>query len=189
MRRDIAERKLQVLRWPADGPCPVEKGERFKVLGFVIEIETIQRKLIPGKPAEYHVTFIRHEPDRVYLLRQGKPVNADQKKDVDIDLPAAERARRDGEYTASRVSAMQMEPESVGPEWKDKHAPRNEERRQRDRSAVRGEDEVRKHIRRMKLQASRVVLETHRGGKDITHMLADIYARLAQQAEENKRAA
>lgn len=189
MRRDIAERKLQVLRWPADGPCPVEKGERFKILGFVIEIETIQRKLIPGRPAEYHVTFIRHEPDRVYLLRQGKPVNADQKKDVDIDLPAAERARRDGEYTASRVSSMQMEPESVGPDWKDKQAPQNEERRQRSRMEMRREDEVRKVSRQLKLHADRVIHETHSQGRDITYMLSDIFARLAQQSEENKRAA
>lgn len=189
MRRDIAERKLQVLRWPADGPCPVKKGERFKILGFVIEIETIQRKLIPGKPAEYHVTFIRHEPDRVYLLRQGKPVNADQKKDVDIDLPATERARRDGEYTASRVSALHMEPESVGPDWFDYKRAKRERDHQNDLKEMKRRKYHNDSRRRLKLALEQVIRENTKRGYDITPLMQDILARLEQEKRQNNLAA
>ena len=136
MRRDIAERKLRVLRWPADKPCPVEKGQRFKVSWFEIEIETINRKIVKGAPAEWHATFIRHEPDRYNFLRQAPPVHAGSEKDLDLDISAAERARRDGNYTASLVSSVPHEPESVGPDWIDPHIEEREERRRKERKEI-----------------------------------------------------
>lgn len=189
MRRDIAHGKLKVLRWPADKPCPVEKGDRFEVLGLVIEIHTLERKFAAGKPPEWHATFIRHEPDKVYLVRQAPPVHAGSEQDADLDLSAEERARRDGNYTSSRVAAMPMEPESVGPDWKDKHQSERELRRQNDRLAMKAESEARSQARRLKLDAARVIIETHSKGKDLTPLLSDIYARLASQQEENERAA
>jgi hypothetical protein len=126
MRRAIAERKLKVLRWPADKDCPVEKGQMFEVGSIKIEIETINRKLLPGKQAEWHVTFIRHEPDRYYFLRQAPPVHAGSEKDLDLDLSATERARRDGSYTSSKVAASPGEPETVGPDWEDPNSAERE---------------------------------------------------------------
>ena len=122
MRRKIASGDLRVLRWPADRDCPVEKGQRFKVQAVEIEIETVQRKIVKGKPPEWHATFIRHEKERINLLRQSPPVHATHEKPEDIDIGMAERARRDGNYTSSRVSAVPDEPESVGPDWKDEMA-------------------------------------------------------------------
>lgn len=135
-RKSIAEGKVKVLRWPADEECPVEKGQRYKIRGVEIEIESIKRKINKGQPAEWHVTFIRHEPDRVFLLRQAPPVHAGSEKDRDIDLNATERARRDGSYTSSRVSAVPHEPESVGPEWSDPNAAQREEWRRMARAQV-----------------------------------------------------
>ncbi len=71
MRRKIANGEVKVLRWPAEHPCPVENGDRFKVQGIEIEIHSVNRHIAPGKPVEWHATFVRHEKDRVYLLRQG----------------------------------------------------------------------------------------------------------------------
>jgi hypothetical protein len=181
MRLSIAEKTIKVLRWPADEPCPVEKGEKFEVRGAVIEIETINRKIVKGAPAEWHATFIRHEPDRVHLLRQNPPVHAGSEKDLDIALPAAERARRDGNYTSSRVSAMPMEPESVGPDWID---PRSAERSLLHK-------EARKDLERERMeQAAKSRLNRILKGlpaDQAQHMLIQIEA-LCQQAEEKTAA-
>ena len=181
MRRDIAEKKLRVLRWPADAICPVEKGQRFEIRGVVIEIETIKRKLIPGKPAEWHATFVRHEPDRVHLIRQAPPVHAGSEKDLDLDISAEERARRDGNYTSSRVSAMPMEPESVGPDWEDARAA--------EREAVR--QAARKDIERQRMeQAAKSRLNRVLRGlppDQAQHMLIQIQA-LCEQVEQKTAA-
>ena len=181
MRRDIAERKLKVLRWPAEGPCPVEKGQRFEIRGVIIEIETINRKIVKGAPAEWHATFVRHEPDRVHLLRQAPPVHAGSEKDLDLDISAEERARRDGNYTSSRVSAMPMEPESVGPEWQDPKAAEREVMRH----------EARKEIERQRMeQAAKSRLNRLLRGlppDQAQHMLIQIEA-LCEQAEQKTAA-
>ena len=136
MRRKIASGDLKVLRWPADRECPVEKGQRFKVQAVEIEIESVQRKIVKGKPVEWHATFIRHEKDRVFLLRQAPPVHATHETLDDISVSKAERARRDGNYTSSRVSAVPDEPESVGPDWKDDMAEKRRLRHQQERREV-----------------------------------------------------
>ena len=136
MRRKIANGEVKVLRWPADQPCPVQNGDRFKVQGIEIEIHSVKRHIAPGKPVEWHATFIRHEKDRVYLLRQAPPVHATHETLEDISVSKAERARRDGNYTSSRVSAVPDEPESVGPDWKDDMAEKRRLRHQQERREV-----------------------------------------------------
>ena len=181
MRLGIAERKIKVLRWPADVPCPVKKGDRFEIRGVVIQIESINRKIVKGAPAEWHATFIRHEPDRVHLLRQAPPVHAGSEKDLDLDISAEERARRDGNYTSSRVSAMPMEPESVGPEWEDPRAAEKELMRQT----------ARKDIERQRMeQAAKSRLNRVLRGlppEQAQHMLAQIEA-LCEQVEDKQAA-
>jgi hypothetical protein len=118
-RNKIADFETSLIRYPADQDCPVKKGQTYHLRGCSITIESVKRKLIPGKVAEWHVSFVRHEDDKVYLLRQAPPVHANSEQDQHINISAQERARRDGQYTSSSVSAVPQEPESVGPEWKD----------------------------------------------------------------------
>ena len=118
-RNKIADFETSLIRYPADRECPVKKGQTYQLRGCSIVIESVKRKLIPGKTPEWHVSFVRHEDDRVYLLRQSPPVHANSEQDSHLNISAQERARRDGQYTSSSVSAVPQEPESVGPEWKD----------------------------------------------------------------------
>lgn len=181
MRVGIADRKIKVLRWPADEPCPVEKGDRFEIRGVVIEIESIKRKINKGQPAEWHATFIRHEPDRVHLLRQAPPVHAGSEKDLDIDLSATERARRDGCYTSSKVAAMPLEPESVGPDWDDAKAAEREAIRHAARKEIERE--------RMEQAAKSRINRLLRGlpPDQAQHMLIQIEA-LCEQVEQKTAA-
>jgi hypothetical protein len=179
-RRQINERKVAVLRFPASKPCPVEPGQHHSLQSCVIEIESVHRKIIKGKEAEWHVTFIRHEPDHKHFLRQSPPVHASSEQDANLDLSKAERARRDGNYTGTTYSAMPNEPESVGPDWEDKRAPERELQRQEERrarvTAQRNDAEVDKLAARVK----QVGKQVGRNGVDLTPALADIYERLAK---------
>jgi hypothetical protein len=149
LRRSIAEGKVKVLIWPADQECPVQKGQRFKIQSIEIEIETVQRKIVKGRAPEWHATFVRHEPDRVYLLRQAPPVHATHEQDHDLDSSMAERARRDGQYTSSRLTAVPNEPETVGPDWKDPNAEKRRLRHKEDRATQEKERRLRLLQRRL----------------------------------------
>ena len=149
MRRAIAQGKMRVLRWPADRECPVDKGQRFKVQSIEIEIETIQRKIVKGKPPEWHATYIRIEKDRVHLLRQAPPVHATHEKDNNLDNGLAEQARRDGNYTSSHLTAVPQEPETVGPDWKDPNAEKRKLRHKEHRQEVERERRERLLHRRL----------------------------------------
>jgi hypothetical protein len=179
-RRQINERKVAVLRFPASKPCPVEPGQHHSLQSCVIEIESVHRKIIKGKEAEWHVTFIRHEQDKVNLLRQSPPVHASSEQDANLDLSKAERARRDGNYTGTTYSAMPHEPESVGPDWEDKRAAERELQRQEERRArmteAREREEAEKAIARFKTEIRGKVGK----GKDLTPLLADVFERLAR---------
>lgn len=141
-RTDIAHGKIRRLVYPAatnhkpprSRPCPVSKGERIQVREWlIIEIEKVNRKLIRGRAAEWHVTFIRHEADRPQLLRRvpsGLPSGSDEAD----GLSEVERARRDSHYTTSPRLAIVAEPESVGPDWEDKDRGRREMERQKARA-------------------------------------------------------
>jgi phage protein D len=188
-RKAINERKVSVLRYPASEPCPVGEGQFYKLQSCVIEIERPHRKIVKGKPAEWHVTFIRHEQDRVNLLRQSPPVHATGEQDASLNMTQAERARRDGNYTSTTYAAMPHEPESVGPDWQDKGAAERELKRQESRRALRAERDARDAARLVKAQGARVILESAKMGRDITPLLADIFARLKREADELDKAA
>lgn len=183
-RKQINERKVAVLRFPASKPCPVEAGERYPHQSCVIEIESVHRKIIKGKEAEWHVTFIRHEQDKINLLRQSPPVHASSEQDANLDLSKAERARRDGNYTGTTYSAMPNEPESVGPDWQDKRAPERELQRQEERRARMTEAREREEAEKAAARFKHELLGKVGKGKDLTPLLADVFERLARDERE-----
>lgn len=144
-RKAIARKEVSVLIWPAVSengkplPAPVSKGERFAVHGVpVIQIESCNRKLPAGKPAEWHATFVRHEVDRPQLLRRvpsGLPTSNDR-ADGRSDI---ERARVESAYTSSMRMAIVDEPESVGPDWVDTGAAQRTKRRHEARQEMEAE--------------------------------------------------
>lgn len=187
MRRKIARKEVSVLVWPAvddDGnllPAPVSKGDRFQVHGVpVIQIESCARKLPAGRPAEWHASFVRLEVDRPQLLRRV-PSGLPSPHDKSDGLSEVERARVEGAYTSSLRMALVDEPESVGPDWKDRGVAEREKRRQSDRRVVQDEEA---EARRAAARVKQVVLETGRKGKDLTPLLDDIYRRLAEESKE-----
>ena len=181
MRRKISAGDIAVLRWPAKtDKAPVAKGDRFTVGSSVIVIETVSRKLPAGKPAEWHASFVRIVEDKPQLLRRvpsGLPTPSDRLDGRSV----VERARVESAYTSAAKLALVDEPESVGPDWKDTGVAEREARRLKDRRVVQDEEtEARKAAARVK----QVVLETGRKGKDLTPLLDDIYARLAEETKE-----
>ena len=174
-RKKIANGEMRVLIWPADRPCPVKKGQRFKVMGIVIQIHSIERRIQAGKPVQWHATYVRHEPDRVYLVRQSQPTRATHEKPEDVTLDMAERARRDGNYTSSRVAAMPMEPESVGPDWKDKKRLERERERQRALREMRRKKYERDTSRRVKIAVEQKFKHLHAQDVDFMPLVAEIY--------------
>ena len=189
MRRKIANGDMRVLRWPADRDCPVEKGQRFKVMGIVIQIHSIERRIQAGKPVQWHATYIRHEPDRVYLVRQSQPARATHEKPEDVTLDMAERARRDGNYTSSRVAAMPMEPESVGPDWKDKRRLERERQRQEAMKQIRRKKYERDTSRRVKIAVEQKFKELNAKDCDYMPLVAEIYEILDRWTVTRRNAA
>jgi hypothetical protein len=188
-RRAINAREITTLIWPAALPCPVNKGEMYELQSCVIEIEQPSRKLVKGRPAEWHVKFVRHEVDRVNLLRASPPMRAPSADDAHLDLSDTERARREGQYTTSRYAAMPDEPESVGPDWEDKRRGERELRRNEDRRAVDKEAIARDGLRTLKARSAQTILALGAKGYDVTPCLNDIYERLAQEEREMRDAA
>lgn len=185
-RTAINNRDISVLIWPAVDdqgrslPCPVAKGDRFKIRSVEIEIENPTRKLPKGRKAEWHATFVRHERDRPQLLRRV-PSGIPDGPDHVAGRSEQERARVESAYTSSPRQALVDEPESVGPDWKDHGVAEREKRRQDDRREVLDQEaEVMKAAARLK----QVGKEQARKGKDLTPLLADIYARLAAETKE-----
>ena len=183
-RKAVNDRKATVLRWPAVHECPVAKGERYPLQSCVIEIETVSRKLVKGRPAEWQATFIRHEQDRVFNLRQNPPSHASSEKDAHLDISAAEKARRDGSYTASNATAVPHEPESVGPDWKDTGAAGRELVRQDERKARMTADQQDAEVDKAAARLKQVGKTLGRDGHDLTHFLADLYERMATEERE-----
>lgn len=154
LRTQIVDWQLKVLRWPADQPCPVKVGDRFPIRGgtITIEINRVTRKLVRGKGAEWHATFIRHEKDRPQLLRFTPPTRPPRVADQLIGLTETERARRESAYTSSLNQASPEEPESVGPDWEDPHRMNRELNRQharREQEIERQEAAARRELGRL----------------------------------------
>lgn len=184
-RTDIAHGKIRRLIYPAatkhdpprPRPCPVAKGERIQVRKWLtIEIEKVSRKLVRGKPAEWHVTFIRHEADRPQLLRRV-PSGLPRKSNETDGLSDVERARRDSHYTTSPRLAIVGEPESVGPDWEDKGTVK----REMDRQSARAEREAEQREAAIRRRLTRVT-----GGLPIEqrlHILREIEQLLAGESQ------
>lgn len=194
-RKAIARKETAVLIWPAVGeegvllPAPVSKGERFAVHGVpMIQIESCNRKLPAGKPAEWHATFVRLEVDRPQLLRRvpsGLPSSSDM-ADGRTDI---ERARVESAYTSSARMAIVDEPESVGPDWKDGKAAERDLGRRKDAAEIRALDFARKENRRFKSEVAETMKQMIGSGRDLTPLLNDIYERLARERRDMDEAA
>lgn len=181
-RQDINEGKVRVLRYPASKPCPLRVAERYPLQSCIIEIERVIRKLIKGKEAEWHVTFIRHEQDRPYMLRFTPPAHAERNDRKDADAATIERARVESAYTSTTHSASPHEPESVGPDWEDKHKAERELKRQKAR-------EERERERMQQAAKSRLnrLLNNAKTREEAQFLLAGIVA-LCEQAEQKTSA-
>ena len=171
-RQSINKGKVSRIRYPGDRPCPVEVGDRFALRSCEVLIDHVERKIVKGRPAEWHASFVRIEDERTYLLRRSPPAHAET--DQDVDLSRAEQARRDGNYTSSRFAALTNEPESVGPDWQDRSVAdravrwqqdRNEERMKADKDA-----EDRETITRLKARITQVATEISRRGDSIEEL-------------------
>jgi len=189
MRRRIARKEVSVLIWPAVGgdgellPAPVKRGERFAVHGVpVIQIESCNRKLPAGKPAEWHASFVRLEVDRPQLLRRV-PSGLPSAHDKSDGLSDIERARVEGNYTSSARMALVDEPESVGPDWKDHGVNEREKNRLAALREQKAEDLAREEARKLKARVDQVVIRTGKKGVDLTHELQPIYDRLNEMEE------
>lgn len=183
MRRKISAGDISVLRWPAKtDKAPVAKGDRFTVGSSVIVIETVSRKLPAGKPAEWHASFVRIVEDKPQLLRRvpsGLPTPSDRLDGRSV----VERARVESAYTSSARMAIVDEPESVGPDWVDVGKAKREVRRQNDRRSQNRDDEVRRDLQRFKIRAGQELIRLGRCGHDLTPLLTDLYARIAEEEQ------
>lgn len=188
-REAINERKVTVLKWPASKPCPVEKGERYKLRSCEVEIDTINRKLVKGKGAEWHVTFVRHERDVPQLLRFTPPTRAPRETDSQLGMTETEKARREGNYTSSLKSASPHEPESVGPDWVDPARGTRELKRQEARRQERAERDARETSRLVRERVTHIFMEAVKNGNDISSAVTAIYALLDEASQGTQRAA
>lgn len=184
MRRKISAGDISVLRWPAKtDKAPVAKGDRFTVGSSVIVIETVSRKLPAGKPAEWHASFVRIVEDKPQLLRRvpsGLPTPSDRLDGRSV----VERARVESAYTSSARMALVDEPESVGPDWKDPGVAEREKNRQEAVKARMSEERVLREATNLAARVKQEVIERGSKGEDLTHLLADVYARLAKERKE-----
>ena len=192
-RKAVNERKATMLRWPATKvvrdqtihlPCPLEKGDRFELQSCAIEIDTVTRKLIKGRPAEWQATFIRHEQDTVNLLRFTPPTRAPRAEDSSIGLTDTEKARREGSYTSTAHAASPHEPESVGPDWEDKHAAERELARQTQRRERMTTEQQDREVDKAAARLKQVYKTMGRNGTDLTYVLEDLYKRMANDERE-----
>lgn len=178
------ERKARILQWPHAGKCPVEVGERFELQSCVIEITRVRESLKAGADPLWIAEFTRHEEEKPQLLRFVPPTRQPSRSDDNLDLSATERARRESAYTSTSHAASPHEPETVGADWEDK----NRGKRELERQAAYRErmDEERTLVEATKLAArvKQEVIARGAKGEDLTHLLADVYERLAGDQKE-----
>lgn len=118
------------------------------------------------------------------LLRSAPPAHADHEEITDLDAFAIKRAAAESAYTSSEYAAMPNEPESVGPDWEDKGRAKREKDRLDERKAAMSEATLEMEAKKLAARAKQVVLERGRKGEDLTHLLADVYERLANETRE-----
>ena len=180
LRDKINNGDIAVLRFPAAKDCPVAKGDTFELRSCSIVIESVNRKLPAGKPAEWHVQFVRLDVDRPQLLRRV-PSGLPTPHDRHDGLSAIERARRESAYTSSPKQALVDEPESVGPDWKDPGAAARETKRLEAVKERMSEERVLREATNLAARVKQEVIERGAKGHDLTHLLADVYERLANE--------
>ena len=178
------ERKARILQWPHAGKCPVEVGDRFELQSCVIEITRVRESLKAGADPLWIAEFTRHEEEKVFLLRSAPPAHADHEEQTDLDAAAIKKAAAESAYTSSQHGALPNEPESVGPDWEDKGRAKREKDRLDERKAAMSEAMLEMEAKKLAARAKQVVLERGRKGEDLTHLLADVYARLACERKE-----
>jgi len=185
----VNERRARVLQWPHGDSCPVRVGERFELQSCVIEITRVRESLKAadeeGRPRSLWIAeFTRHEEEKPQLLRFVPPTRQPSRSDDNLDLSATERARRESAYTSTSHAASPHEPETVGADWEDK----NRGKRELERQAAYRErmDEERTLVEATKLAArvKQEVIARGAKGEDLTHLLADVYERLAGDQKE-----
>ena len=183
------ERKARILQWPHGDSCPVRVGERFELQSCVIEITRVRESLKAadeeGRPRSLWIAeFTRHEEEKVFLLRSAPPAHADQEEQTDLDAAAIKKAAAESAYTSSQHGALPNEPESVGPDWEDKGRAKREKDRLDERKAAMSEAMLEMEAKKLAARAKQVVLERGRKGEDLTHLLSDVYERLACERKE-----
>lgn len=99
-----------------DKEPPVRKGELYHLACGRVEVDSVARRIVAGRPAEWQITFTRHLVDRLYFLRSTVP-GADP--DELVKAPTSgdiEHARIDGNYrTEPEVDGDPLA--CVPPEW------------------------------------------------------------------------
>jgi len=175
----VNERKARILQWPHAGKCPVEVGDRFELQSCVIEITRVRESLKAGADPLWIAEFTRHEEEKPQLLRFVPPTRQPSHKDDNLDLSATERARRESAYTSTSHAASPHEPETVGADWEDKRRGERELERQKAVRERMSEERVMVEATKLAARVKQEVIERGSKGEDLTHLLADVYERLA----------
>lgn len=122
---------------------PVQKGEVYHLTCGRIEVESVTRKIVPGRGAEWQIKFIRHLKDRLYFLRSTVP-GADP--DELVKAPTAsdiQHARIDGNYRTEPEHGGDPLP-CVPPDWEDRSRMDRKVTHLKDRESVRAEDDLKR---------------------------------------------
>lgn len=179
-RREIAN-GLGRLIYPANRPCPVEQGERFALQSVEIVVERVRRKLVKGREAEWHVELLRREVERPRLLRATPPAHADHSRDGDLDADGIRKAAIESAYTSSPVAALSNEPESVGPDWRDRTAEARELNRLEARRERVSNAQIQAEVDRLAARLKQTGRTLGDAGHDPSEMLDEIRERLARE--------
>jgi hypothetical protein len=182
-RRDLQSGKLRVLVWPDSPEPPVSPGERFYLQGVRIDIERVERKIIKGRPAEWHATFSREEDEVKYLLRATPPSHADSQEDRELDAEGIHRAAVESAYTSSPVAAISGEPESVGPDWEDRGRAAREVQHQEARKAARDRERFDAELTRIQSRFRQEARERFNRGEDPDPLFAAVWHALLDAAD------
>lgn len=181
-RDRINNREVSVVRWPNRSECPVVAGQEFSLRSCVIRMDQPTRKLVKGK-WEWQCSFTRIEVDRPQLLRRV-PSGMPDGPDKTVGLSDIERARVESAYTSSPHLALDGEPESVGPDWKDAGVAEREAKRQKAVRERMTEERVMREADNLAARVKQEVIRRGSKGHDLTHLLADVYERLAAEDKE-----
>ncbi len=152
---DLVRGGAKMIVFPAPGKdpvCPVSKGEIYHLPGERIQVDTVTRKVMKGREAEWHIGYIRLARDRVLLLRQTVPGPRPYETAKEPTADEIERARIDGNYTSSyeKSDGGTDAGEAVPIDWEDRGLDDRRARARKDRAEIRGEEDRRREKRAAK---------------------------------------